>query len=332
MIRSFALSDVYYRREYLDALYRRGEGEPILFYHEGSRGRGYHAAMMRSFDQLKIDARPFEDRVDFTTPYGYGGPVLEPLDEANASDYDSAWNAAAKEFGAVSEFVRFHPLFANHRFMEKSMNAQNTSRTVVMDLRGQKPEDGLSKTCRKNYRTAKKKGVSVDYAKTEDIGRFFRLYDMTMERRGARKYYCFDEKYFFDLAEGLGGDLWIAMAVHEGDDVAGALILRHGPYIHYHLGGSDFARRSLCATNLLLVRVAERAAEEGLTHFHLGGGYAGGDGIFQFKSGFSSATLPFYQGRIIHDEKVYSVLADRAGKRKPRSEDYFPIYRSPGIE
>jgi len=330
-VASFKGADVYYRPGYLNAVFRRQEGEPVLFYCEKSCGRGFHVALIRDLSNLDFDFGSLGNFVDLCTPYGYGGPVMHTHDERNAAAFFEQWSRAARELGAVSEFIRFHPVLKTHRFFDQCFDTRVAARTVAIDLGRSDAKAGFSRTCQKNIETALKKGVEIDFAPSDDIGRFIRLYEMTMERREAREYYRFAGPYFRDLAEGLGDDLWVVLATHEGKDVAGALILRHGPYIHYHLGGSDYDYRSLCATNLLLARVARRGREMGISTFHLGGGYQPGDGLFRFKSGFSSVHLDFHVGRIVFDEKTYSQLARRRKDVGQCDEDFFPIYRSPEI-
>ncbi len=201
--------------------------------------------------------------------------------------------------------------------------------TVLIDLGGGEITDGLSETCRKNLGVARKKGVQVDSYAASEMPRFVRLYRATMTRRTAVGYYDFEDRYFEDLARGLGEDIWVVIATNDGNDVAGALVLRHGPYLSYHLGGSDYALRSLCATNMLLVHIAERGRSMGLRAFHLGGGMKAGDSLFHFKAGFSSLRGHFHVGRKIYAQKEYRELTAARKTIGKLDENYFPAYRAP---
>jgi lipid II:glycine glycyltransferase (peptidoglycan interpeptide bridge formation enzyme) len=240
----------------------------------------------------------------------------------------AAWRGAARDCGVVSEFVRFHPVLRTHAPFALVDGVEPRSETVIWDLRGDVAA-GLSPTCAKNLRWAEKKGVVVEFEDGAAWPRFRTLYRDTMKRRGARDYYDFDDSYFKTLCAGLGSDLRFAFAVHEGRDAAAAMILRSGERAHYHLGASDHALRSLCATNALLVALARRARDEGATVFHLGGGLSSGDSLFEFKAGFSAGRGRFHVGRFIDDIDAYGQLVEERRERGPLDESYFPAYRAP---
>jgi lipid II:glycine glycyltransferase (peptidoglycan interpeptide bridge formation enzyme) len=270
-----------------------------------------------------------ENYRDLVSPYGYAGPILEPRDEFTGRSFMEIWSRAARELGVVSEFVRFHPVLKTYEPFISSMDASKISETVVIDLASGEIRDGLSGTCRKNLKVARRKGVQVNINNAGELPRFVRLYRTTMTRRTSVGYYDFEDRYFEDLARGLGDDMWVAMATHEGTDVAGALVLRHGPYLSYHLGGSDYAQRSLCATNLLLVHIAEHGRKMGLRTFHLGGGMKAGDSLFHFKAGFSVLRGHFHVGRKIYAQKEYDELTAARKAIGRLDGSYFPAYRAP---
>jgi hypothetical protein len=57
---------------------------------------------------------------------------------------------------------------------------------------------------------------------------------------------------------------------------------------------------------------------------NLGGGVKPGDGLEDFKRGFSNAELPFVTHEIVCDPEVYASLG--AG---PEDSRFFPAYRAP---
>lgn len=320
-------ADVYYRRGYVTSLKNRGEGEPILIASATGSPGGCHVALIRELPAALRDAGVAG--IDLISPYGYAGPLLSP--DAAKADFERAWTGAAQELGAVSEFVRFHPVLKTDASFIDAAGATTIAQTVAIDLGAGEVANGLSATCRKNLNVAIKKKVAVEIRDGSAIGRFARLYRLTMERLGAADYYLFDEGYFADLAAGLGDDVIVGLATHEGQDVAGALILRTGSYLHYHLGGSDFTKRSLCATNLLLVRVAEHGRELGCRTFHLGGGVKAGDSLFEFKAGFSPVRCDFAVGRRIFRHDEYRRLTEAHRRNGPIDEHFFPAYRAPAL-
>lgn len=320
------LGDVYHDPGYLRALADRGEGEPLAFVYRDGDATGLHALLRRPLAALPF-AHGFATGWDAGSPYGYAGPVLTT--PALAADFWRAWTDAAVQLGIVAEFVRFHPLLENHRPLATHCDVAQAGRTVVWEL-ADDPWRTVGKSRRRDARFAQRQGVVVERAGFDRLPAFGAMYRATMARREAADYYLFDDAYFATLAAGLGDDLRLMRAHCDGRDCAYALCLRHAPYLHYHLSCSDERFAELRAVNLLLIETAADAHREGLTRFHLGGGYRGEDSLFAFKAHFSAQTVPFHVGRAIHDEAAVTALTDRARDAgcAPADPNFFPPYRS----
>ncbi len=323
-LETFEGGDVYYRPGYLRVLEERGEGRPVLIFANEAGKSACHVTLARPLP----DFPDSPEGTDLVSPYGYAGPLVFPKNRDTALWFKDVWEWAAGELGAVAEFVRFHPLLENHLPFESDGNVEKFSETVVMDL-GSDISRGLSKTCEKNLKIARKHGVKVVFDPDGGVSRFADLYAETMQRKGAGEYYHFPRSYFLRLSDALGENLWVVLAVHDGRDVAGALIMRHGGFIHYHLGGSRHASRALCPTNLLLVEIARRAKKLGARFFHLGGGFSPNDGLFHFKSGFSKKRADFFVGKIVFQNARYARLLEKRKSQGPLRGDFFPAYREP---
>lgn len=316
--------DVHYRPAYLRAIAGEGEGAPMyLSVHEGGHA-GVHVFLVRDLAALSF-AHDVAG-VDLVSPYGYAGPLLSRREPAFIDAFCAAWREAARTLGAASEFVRFHPLLQTHTPFAARIDIESPSGVVFIDL-ADDIDAGLSLTCRKNVSHARKRGVRVEFASgTAGMARFVPLYRATMRRREASSVYDFGDAYFSAIAEGFGDDARVALATHEGRDIAAALLLRHGPRLHYHLGGSDFDSRALCGTNLVLYEAACRARDEGLATFLLGGGLLPDDSLYKFKAGFSNRRAAFFVGRAIYDAARYARLIGAAGVAADTK--YFPAYRA----
>ncbi|MDP8223468.1 MAG: GNAT family N-acetyltransferase [Candidatus Lernaella stagnicola] len=320
------LGDVYHHPGYLATLAARGEGEPLLFVFESEQGRGLHAVLKRPLADLPFP-HAFRDGFDAVSPYGYAGPVLES--PAIAEVFWDRWSDAAQQLGIVSEFVRFHPLLANHAACAGLFDITQAGRTIWMDL-ADDPWQTVSKSRRRDAGYAQRQGVKVESVGLEHLSSFVRLYQETMTRVDATGYYFFDEAYFAALADGLGDDFRLVRAHLDGTDCAYALCLRHGERLHYHLSCTAEAMSHTRAVNLLLIETAVMARDAGLTQFHLGGGYRGEDSLFDFKSHFSPQRSPFFVGRVVHDETAVSALTGKAKAAGVVMNDssFFPPYRS----
>ena len=84
IVRSFAKYDVYYLSGYVKAFQLNGDGEPLLLYFEGDGTRAINVVMKRDIGKYE-KLLPFVGEntyFDFTTPYGYGGFLIEGEDVA----------------------------------------------------------------------------------------------------------------------------------------------------------------------------------------------------------------------------------------------------------
>ena len=82
--------------------------------------RGINVVMKRDIAQFA----PFKNRIepgsffDITTPYGYGGFLLEGnTSESALKELYERYTEFAKNEKVVSEFVRYHPQLKNAEFM-----------------------------------------------------------------------------------------------------------------------------------------------------------------------------------------------------------------------
>lgn len=325
-------ADIYYTPGYLVPLAQRGDGRPLLVYAKEGKNFAIHVTFIRQLSSLSFVGEKLKDRVDLCSPYGYGGPLVHEATPGFIEKFWESWTEMAREMGAVSEFIRFHPLHKNHHHFGGLVHTELFGQTVYIDLSKGRFGNELSRTCSNNVRTAYKKGVEFELlAPVEWIGEFLELYTSNMIRKSASPYYFFDEDYFMRLFDELSDRIWLARAHYQGKTGAFGLFLRHNKFLHYHLGCSDYDLRSLCPTNLLLYEAALLAQKRGKQYFHLGGAYQGNFGLFQFKKGFSKTIADFYLGREIYDHQAYDKLLTLRAKASEEEikEDYFPTYRSP---
>lgn len=296
-------ADAYLLRAYVEASCVIEPGEPVLLEHDGV----ILACIVREVPGGAYDV---------ITPYGYGGPVGD-------GEFGEAYEAWSADRGVVSTFIRFHPLYENHRGAE---HATYVSPTVGWRLEGDLLAEMHGKH-RNTVRKAQKAGVAVDVsAAPDDLSAFAALYERTMERQDAAGYYFFPPAYWEQLVA-LGGHLVRFDALCGGAVVASALCLRGDRWLHYHLGATDDAARDLGASNLLLYTAAVWGQEQRLEQFHLGGGAgAKEDSLFAFKQRFSPrGKREFWVGKLVHDEEAYRRLS---GGADIDLDGFFPAYRA----
>ncbi|EGP4746875.1 GNAT family N-acetyltransferase [Enterococcus faecium] len=330
IVRGFKNYDTYWLSGYVKAFQIHGDGEPLLFYYEDATVRGINVVMKRDIAKEKHLETLIEENkwFDFVTPYGYGGWIIEG---DNADDLFSVYEKWCRSNGIVSEFVRFHPLIFNHVYSEKRYEVIGLGNTVSLDLSS--PEIIWANITSKNrnvIRKAKKNGVKIYNGRFPEIFRIFRnIYNETMDKDNAEKYYYFSLEFYDSICEDLPHNAQVFYAVYKGQVIATSIMLTANKRMNYHLSGSLREFSSLASTNLLLYEAALWGCENGYKTLYLGGGVGSEeDSLFKFKKSFCrSDTLPqFYIGKKIFEMDKYKYLTEIRGKIS--KDGFFPQYRA----
>jgi lipopolysaccharide/colanic/teichoic acid biosynthesis glycosyltransferase len=298
--------DPYSLRGYLDAACAVSGGQPRLL----RVGDTTFACVVSSI--------PGSDLKDVSSPYGYGGPM--GADE----EFWPAYEEWCMRVGAVSTFVRFHPLAENHRRAPTDMTLERLADTVSWPLEG---GDLFQSMHRHHRRVVRKARGRLDTRVVEappTLETFAALYEETMRRRNAEEFYFFPGEYWERLRVGLK-DRLVLFEVREDDALCAAILcLGSPPWLHYHLGGSSGPARSNGANHLVLLTAAEWGRERGFTNFHLGGGVGGReDPLWEFKHRFAPGNAKeLWIGKLVHDEQAYAELSETSAV-----DGWFPAYR-----
>ncbi|MBR6896654.1 MAG: peptidoglycan bridge formation glycyltransferase FemA/FemB family protein [Lachnospiraceae bacterium] len=353
IVKGFGNHDIYYRSGYSKAFRIHGDGEPLLFYYNDGIIMGINVAMKRSiksdphFNDILDEDRYF----DLATPYGYGGWLIQSLAASlgTTSDrtdaYDKEWTdieAASLSWlfrdyerwclqnNIVSEFVRFHPMLANQRGLEKYYDVVKLGEVVHMDLKS--PDDiwnNISSKNRNVIRKAIKNGVVIYNGRYPDIyKRFKAVYDSTMDKDKADEYYYFEEPFYDSICNDIETNAQVFWAEKDGNMIAASIILDCNGFMNYHLSGSVSDYGHLAPTNLILYKVALWGCEHGMRTLYLGGGVGSGeDSLYKFKRAFYKGKLNhFYIGRKVFDREAYRELTIMRGDGI-KNERFFPVYR-----
>ena len=332
-----AFGDVYYERGYLRvaALNEAGPVELALFEH----GAG---TMLYPFVRRPLEALGNPGggaRFDLVTPYEYGGPLPVAPEDGGArallqGAFAKAFSEWCRDSGVVSEFVRFHPLLANHRGAEQHYDLRFCCANVVIYL-AQDDEAMLAamrSSARRAVHAAARRGCRVARlpATPAEAARFGALYRSSMDRLGARQEYYFSDGYFAALA-GIGNVAPLFAAVTEEGDLAAASVGVAGRrFAHHHLTGADRRFNDLKPANLLVFELARHFREQGCRLLHLGGAAASQPGIKAFKEGFSPDRRDYFVGCRIFNVAAYRALSAQRGI-DPDEAGHFPAYRRPAV-
>ncbi len=326
---SFREYDVYWLSGYVSAFQLHGDGIPLLFFYDGCETKGINVVMKRSIseDRHFVGKMKKNDYFDFSSPYGYGGWLIEGENiDGLICEYEE-WCVNNR---IVSEFVRFHPILKNHIKINKAYEIIPLGKTVTMDLSS--PEIIWSNITSKNrnvIRKARKNGIKIYNGRYPEIYEIFmELYNDTMNRDHAEDYYYFDKNFYKEILDNLPQNAQVFYAVLEENVIAASIMLSSNGKMNYHLSGSRKEYSSLAASNLLLYEAALWGCANGCKTLYLGGGVGSGeDSLFKFKRSFyrKDDLNRFYIGRKIFNHKEYDKLVEL--RENISDEKFFPKYR-----
>lgn len=286
------LSDTYYQNEYFDLYLHKNRQLFEYTYREGD-----------NFIKFKSIKRPIKvvcgtevegNLFDLETPYGYGGPVSNTNDNGFLLRGVRKYKEHCRSLNIVSEFIRFHPfnsLGANAHFFDMHSFDRDTV-LVDLDCETEERRKKYSKTTRNILKkTSKRLLVGRNNIALDD---FLELYDLTMKKNDADKFYYFDKEYFFRLNQ-LDASFLNGVFV-DGELVSAGFFMLGKEIGHYHLSANNPLLAKENGNYLLLDDSFELAKSFGLRYMMLGGGRTvlADDNLLAFKKKFSKKVLPFY--------------------------------------
>lgn len=301
-------------------------GKPLLFvYEEGE-----------VFIALPLLKRVIKqtDLCDFTSSYGYTGPVSnKPIDSLSYNlleNFKHSFINFMKDNQAVSVFSRLNPFINQRVLLDKIGGVRANGKTVYIDLRQSLEEQRANyhKRLQRQIRQMRTRRYTVKHADTqEQIHLFTRMYTENMLRLGAHQSYFFDEGYFTSLLKSSDFDCEL-MLIYDGNEmISGAIVMWVDKVMRNHLSATKNSHVHLSPSKLLTEEISLFARRIGAEYLHLGGGLGGKeDSLFRFKASFSNHLLEDKIWCFIADEQAYNQLVKEKNIKTDRG--YFPLYRS----
>lgn len=328
IVRAFSSHDVYWLSGYVKAFQIHGDGEPLLFLYEDGNTRGINVVMKRDIaDDVNFKGKIEKGKYfDFASPYGYGGWIIEGKDKKGLFEAYEKW---LRKHEIISEFVRFHPMIKNHESCDDYYEVTRLGEVVHLDLSS--PEtiwNNITSKNRNMIRKAVKNEIEIFNGRFPEIYEKFRvIYNGTMDKDEADKYYYFGEEFYRSVLDDLSQNAQVFWAEKDSQVIAASIILTENGRMNYHLSGSLREFYSLAPTNLLLYKAALWGCANGCRTLYLGGGVGSGeDNLFKFKRSFYKGDLThFYIGKRVFDQEKYNKLI---GLRESiMNPGFFPRYR-----
>ncbi|HDZ13626.1 hypothetical protein LCGC14_1047350 [marine sediment metagenome] len=278
---------------------------------------------------------------DATSVYGYAGPLCKIKGKKTSTfdngNFKNQLQLFLRENKIVSVFTRLHPFIDYQENILKNIgsitspgNVVNIDLTLPIDIQRQQYNKRL-----KTYVNKARRVYTIIEANNErQIEEFIEMYYENMRRLDANEYYFFDKRYFYQLmiSSFFKVELMLCSNSETGELIGGAMFIKTGNIVQYHLSGCKEDYLHLNPIKLLIDEMRLRATEQGYTYFNLGGGLGvNEDSLFRFKASFSNDYRPAKFWKYVVNQEVYDELVD--GTKKDDSEkelettNFFPAYR-----
>lgn len=328
-------ADIYYKWQYVDAFRVIGDGEPFLAFYESGNSKLYNVFFKRDISNHKFFKEQINNSLyyDLTTPYGYGGIVING-DESIVKKYQLLFDEYCLKNNIICEFVRLNPLSNNFKYyLDTQYECIKLSHTVYIQLESETQIwDNLRSACRNRIRKAQNNGVEIKSGFNSNFMEEFKnIYYHTMNRDNGTDYYFFDNSFFYSILKNLNRNAKIFTAYYNDKPISSILILFSGENAHYHLGGSLYDYMDLGANNMLVYYAACYLVKKGYIRLHLGGGYGGENStLLRFKKTFNpKGLIDFYICKRVYDIDVYNHLIDlrKSDEKFDLDSLFFPLYR-----
>jgi len=307
-------------------------GLPILFIYQEKEDYIAFPLLKRSI--------PGSDFYDFTSVYGYAGPIsnvdFKLLDDDFMERFKNSFLEFLKKGKSVSVFSRLHPFFDQIPLMEKFKGVHSNGKTVAIDLT--MPIETQRSVYRRSFKEKIKWLRKHDYkvkmsTKIEDASLFFEIYTENMKRVGAKDYYLFSKSYFIDLLASEEFESKLFFVYKNGIAVSGAVVICTNKIMQLHLLATRTAHLMESPAKLLTDEITIIGRQMGYEYFNLGGGVNfKEDSLFGWKVGFSNLFFEFNSWRFIADVNKYNTLLDERSIDHHAEVDFFPLYRSFSVQ
>jgi CelD/BcsL family acetyltransferase involved in cellulose biosynthesis len=239
-------------------------------------------------------------------PFSDFCPPLSLQDQAGADLLSAAKERAGRNGSSALEIRGDAALDLG----EASLHRGDTfiRHVIPLHLGMEEIERRLHDSARRAVRKARKEGIGVRLATSvEDMRDFYRLNVLTRKKHGLiPQPWSFFKNIQRHHME--GGSGWLLLAEHEGQTIAGDLLLACKDKLVYKFNASDPRFLGLRPNNLLLYSAIEFGVERGFREFDLGRCEEDADGLRRFKLLWGSEEIPlnyyYYPSKVTGGSRI----------------------------
>ena len=339
ILNEFKEKDINFEYDYLDLYTNEGE-KPMMIYMKTDMGKIAYAFMLRdiAFHAGLGDKIEKGRYFDVSTPYGFGGPIIETEDIDSKAKiielfYDELFKFY-KEQNVVSEYIRFSPIVKNHEHMEKVIDTTYIKKFVDVNFEhyGENTDLGLKSRRRQSVNKARRKGLKTVFELApKSFDKQLEIYYDTMNRKEASGAFLFPKEYFEKMLDSLSEKLLIINVMLEDEIISFGLCLLSEGVIYALVAGTNREYMKYSPSDIDYADTIKWGYENKYKHFLLGGGLTSSeeDSLYRYKKSFSIADteLDFYTGKKIWNKDDYDYLVSISNQDINKNIDFFPQYR-----
>ncbi|WP_178988842.1 peptidoglycan bridge formation glycyltransferase FemA/FemB family protein [Winogradskyella schleiferi] len=316
-------------------------------YHHLSKTKDESAVLLKYTEGnttlvLPLLLRPIKnsDYKDATSVYGYAGLLAINIGEQFKKDnFHKALNAYFNDNKIISVFSRLHPFIEHQEELHNGLGKiVSLGKVVYINLTDaiEVQRARYNRRLKTYINKARKLCTVFEGTVEEHLDTFINLYEDNMKRVDATEEYFFDKDYYHRLLSSTDFETQLILCRYNETQeiIAGALFMKTGNIVQYHLSGLSDDYFELNPIKLIIDEVRITSTNEGYKIFNLGGGLGSEeDSLFKFKSGFSKDFETFKIWKYIVDEDAYKTLTKNHLGTEIKTEDlntgFFPAYRAP---
>ena len=272
-----------------------------------------------------------EEFYDITSLYGRGGIVTNIKNDNILNNFFNEFNTYCIKKKIVTSFERFHPIIKNHQFIQQKTKVVDVGNFSYINLETniENIKNNFADGHKKSIKKAQKNHIKIFFEKNlTHLDDFINIYTTSMDQKNANKFYYFNKKFYNNLDNFLKNNYTFFYAVYKNKIISCELILHNKFYSHSYLGSTINEYKHLCSNHLLKYEIIKYCKNQKNKFFLLGGGIKANDGIYKYKSGFSSNNCKSFVGKTIFDEKKYCDIENYFIKKKIKKSNNLQFYEN----
>jgi len=324
--------DIYYTPQYYQVYEKNGYGKANCFVFKKNDDIAIYPFLINCINDLGYDLN--DKYFDIQGAYGYNGVITSNTSKAFKSIFQEEFNNYCFKNNIVAEFTRFNPVIKNQNFSD-NLSIVKENKDIIVDLNFS--EDYMLKniydrSVRKNINKAIRNDLTIkhfsgDKINNDWINKFKEIYNSTLQRRSADKYYYFSDNYFTSLNKKMGTNISYFFTQIKNKTISCELVTYKNHNAYSFLGGTLSEYFSYRPNDILKHQIINHLRKEGCKYFCLGGGVSEGDGIYKYKKSFSKNGInDFFIGKKIYLNDIYNKICGEWLDKSPEKKDLFSNY------